>query len=146
MSRDVCQGIRAALAVGVSPIVTLSRRARAALQMLAEEIPASPETSFVMSHVDDTPVQTWTFAGTRANRTLARQASVGSSKVRFDALRLQAPVSVFTNRMPDVLALTDDELLAFRDSIKFSDCVPPQLLAETIIARNFEMTNDDSRQ
>ena len=146
LSRDVCQGIRAALAVGVSPIVTLSQRARASLQVRAEEIPASLETNFVMSYVDETPVQTWTFAGTRANRTLARQASIGSSKVRFDALRLQAPVSAVTTGMPEVLALTDDELLAFRDSIKFSDCVPPQLLAKTIVARNFEMTGDDNRQ
>jgi ATP-dependent Lhr-like helicase len=41
--------------------------------------------------------------------------------------------------LPESLVLTDDELAAFRDSIKFADCVPQQLLTRTIIARNFEV-------
>ena len=139
LSRDVCQGIRSVLANGASPTITLSRRAQAALEILTDEISMSPGTHFVTSRTEAMPVQTWTFAGTRANRTLVRLASVGGAKVRFDALSVQAPVSALPAALPESLALTDDELAAFRDSIKFADCVPRQLLSRTIIARNFEV-------
>ena len=100
----------------------------------------SSGTHFVTSRPEAMPVQTWTFAGTRANRTLARLASVDGAKVRFDALSVQAPVAALPAALPESLALTDDELAAFRDSIKFVDCLPQQLLARTILARNFEVS------
>jgi len=137
LGRDVCQGIRAVLANGSSPNITLSRRARAALRALADEIPMSSGTHFVMSRSDTVPMQTWTFAGTRANRTLARQASIGGAKVRFDPLSVQAPVAALAATLPEHLDLTNEELAAFHDSIKFAHCVPRQLLSRTIIARNF---------
>lgn len=140
LGRDVCQGIRSVLANGASPTITLSRRAQAALQMLTDEISMSPGTHFVTSRTEAIPVQTWTFAGTRANRTLARLVSVGGAKVRFDALSVQAPVAALPAALPESLTLTDDELAAFRDSIKFADCVPRQLLSRTILARNFEVS------
>lgn len=140
LGRDVCQGIRSVLANGTSPTITLSRRAQAALQMLTDEISMSSGTHFVTSHPEAMPVQTWTFAGTRANRTLARLASVDGAKVRFDALSVQAPVAALPAALPESLALTDDELAVFRDSIKFVDCLPQQLLARTILARNFEVS------
>lgn len=139
LGRDVCQGIRSVLANGASSTITLSRRAQAALQMLTDEISMSPGTHFVTSRTETMPVQTWTFAGTRANRTLARSASVGGAKIRFDALSVQAPVAALPAALPESLSLTDDELAAFRDSIKFADCVPRQLLSRTILARNFEV-------
>ena len=140
LGRDVCQGIRSVLANGTSPTITLSRRAQAALQTLTDEISMSSGTHFVTSRPEAMPVQTWTFAGTRANRTLARLASVDGAKVRFDALSVQAPVAALPAALPESLALTDDELAAFRDSIKFVDCLPQQLLARTILARNFEVS------
>ncbi len=139
VGRDVCQGIRSVLANGASPTITLSRRAQAALQMLTNEISMSSGTHFVTSRPEAMPIQTWTFAGTRANRTLARLASVGGAKVRFDALSVQAPVSIMPAALPESLVLTDIELAAFRDSIKFADCVPQELLSRTILARNFEV-------
>ena len=89
-------------------------------------------------------MQTWTFAGTRANRTLARQASIGTAKVRFDALSVQAPVAALAATPPGPIDLTGDEIAAFHESIKFADCVPRQLLSRTIVARNFEVTNGPS--
>jgi ATP-dependent Lhr-like helicase len=142
IGRDVCQGIRSALSNGTSPTITLSQRAGAALKALADEIPMSSGTHYVMSRSDGAPIQTWTFAGTRANRTLARQASIGGTKVRFNALSVQAPVAAVAASLPDHIDLTGDELGAFRQSIKFSDCVPQQLLSRTILARNFEVAND----
>jgi len=142
LSRDVCQGIRSVLANGASPAITLSRRALAALQVMIEEIPASSGTHFVMSRLENAPIQTWTFGGTRANRTLAQLASIGSEKVRFDALSVQAPVATLTTALHKTLDLTENELVAFRKSIKFSDCVAPQLSTRTIIERNFDFTTD----
>ena len=139
LSRDVCQGIRAVLANGASPTITLSRRARATLQALTDEISMSSGTHFVTSRSEAVPVQTWTFAGTRANRTFARLASSGGTKVRFDALSVQAPIAPLHAVLPESLALSDDELTALRDSIKFADCVPQQLLTRTMIARHFEV-------
>ncbi len=135
LGREVCQGIRTVLADGASPFVTLSRRARAALKALADEIPVSSGTTFVTSRTDGAPVQTWTFAGTRANRTLARRASLGGPKVRFDALSVQALVAA----LPAHTDLTADEIATFRESIKFADCVPGCLLSRTLEERNFEL-------
>lgn len=146
LSRDISQGIRLVLANGPSTTITLSARARAALQALSDEIPVSSGTHFVVSRSDNVPMQTWTFAGTRANRTLARQASGGGVKVRFDALSVQAPVAALADPLPEDINLGDDELLAYRKSIKFSDCVPRQLLSRTIVARNFEVTRTDSQR
>lgn len=137
LGREVCQGIRSVLANGTSSTVALSLRARTALQVLAEEMPMSSGANFVTFRSEDAPVQTWTFAGTRANRTLARQASVGSARVRFDAMSVHAPVDALPSALPAHLDLTDAELAAFRDSIKFADCLPRELLARTIVARNF---------
>lgn len=138
VGRDVCQGIRSVLTNGISPIVTLSRRAQAALQVLADEIPVGTGRQAVMTRPEGGPVQTWTFAGTRANRTLARQLSTGAAKVRFDALSVQAPVAVPLTAAHEQFDLTDEELAAFRESIKFKDCVPSLLLSRQVLARNFE--------
>ena len=105
----------------------------------------SSGTNFVMSRSDGAPAQTWTFAGTRANRTLARQASTGAAKIRFDALSVQSPVAALATTLPERIDLTGDELAAFREAIKFSDCVPRELLSRTIVARNFEETRGESR-
>lgn len=137
LGREVCQGIRSVLSSGVSPVVTLSRRAQAALQTLADDLPGSSGTNFVISHRDDGSVQTWTFGGTRLNRTLARQASAEGAKVRFDALSIQVSVEALEAATPERIDLTDDELAAFRESIKFADCVPLALLSRTIVERHF---------
>jgi ATP-dependent Lhr-like helicase len=142
LGREVCEGIRTVLADGVSPTVTLSRRARTALQTLADEIPLSSGMGFVASGSDGAPVRTWTFAGTRANRTLARQASIDGNKVRFDALTVHVPLATPRSMLRDPIDLRDDELPAFRVSIKFAECLPRDLLARTVVARNFEVTGE----
>jgi ATP-dependent Lhr-like helicase len=140
LGRDVCQAIRTVLATGAPPIVVLSQRARAALRMLSEELPMSLGTHFVTAQSETTQVRTWTFAGTRANRTWAHQASVGGQKVRFDALSVQAPASRLIDAAPRQLTLSDAEIATFAESVKFAGCVPPGLLTRTIVARHFEST------
>ena len=138
LGRDVCQAIRTVLATGAPPIVALSQRARAALRALSDELPMSPGTHFVASRSDAASLRTWTFAGTKANRTWAHQASVGGQKVRFDAMSVQAPASLLTDTPPGPVALTATEIATFAESVKFAACVPPRLLIRTIVARNFE--------
>lgn len=138
LGRDVCQAIRTVLATGELPIVVLSQRARAALRVLTEELPVSSGTHFVTARADAAQIKTWTFAGTRANRTWAHQASVGGQKVRFDALSVQAPASLLIDAAPEQLTLSDAEIATFAESVKFAGCVPPLLLTRTIFARNFE--------
>ena len=136
--RDVCQAIRTVLATGAPPIVTFSQRAQIALRGLAEELPMSLGTHFVVARSDAAPVRTWTFAGARANRTRAHQASVGGQKVRFDALSAYAPASRMTDAAQGQLPLTDVEITSFAESVKFAECVPQRLLTRTVVARNFE--------
>jgi ATP-dependent helicase Lhr and Lhr-like helicase len=139
LSREICQGIRSVLSEGPPPSITLSQRARSALQFLRDELCISPGTHFIVSRPDDATVRTWTFAGTRANRALARHAAGAGSKVKFDALSIQAPASLLDATAICAIVLTDDELAAFAETIKFSDCLPRRLLAETVTARAFEV-------
>lgn len=138
LGRDVCQAIRTVLATGAPPIVTLSQRARVALASLVDELPISLGTNFVVARSDTATVRTWTFAGTRANRTWAHQASDGGQKIRFDAMSVHAPALLLTGAAPQYLRLSDAEIAVFAESIKFAACVPHELLARTIVARNFE--------
>ena len=139
LSREVCQGIRSVLATGAPANVTLSRRAVAALRELSDELPISQGTHFAMARSNAGSVQTWTFAGTRANRTWARQASSGEQRIRFDAMSVQAPASMLTDAAPGGFTLTGAELAIFAEAIKFAECVPRGLLTRTVIARNFEV-------
>jgi ATP-dependent Lhr-like helicase len=70
--------------------------------------------------------------------------TIGASKIRFDALSIQAPIAGRAAELPQRIDLTADELAGFRDGIKFADCVPADLLARTIVAREFE-TSDLAR-
>jgi ATP-dependent Lhr-like helicase len=138
LSGDICQGIRAVLAQGAPDRVTLSQRAKAALEFLREDLCISPGTHFITSSRGDGTVRTWTFAGTRANRSLARAATAAGDKVRFDALSVHCPISLLSPAPAARLDLTDEELGTLAKGIKFSSCLPRSLLAETVTARAFE--------
>jgi ATP-dependent Lhr-like helicase len=140
IGRDVCRGIRAVLAAGPSSLVVLSQRAQIGLKQLSEELALSSETHFVVARSDVAATRTWTFAGTRANRTLARLLSTEGQRIRFDAISVQAPVSTMPHVVPRDPLLTGDEIATFAESIKFAECVPINLLARTIAARYFEAT------
>ena len=137
LSRDICQGIRTVLAQGAPNLITLSQRAKAALQHLSDDLSISAGTHFIASRSEGGVVRTWTFAGTRANRTLARNATVAGQKVRFDALSVQAPLSLLDSSPAGEFELGLEELSTFAEAIKFSACIPRRLLAETVQAREF---------
>lgn len=144
LGREVCQAIREVLATGAPTIVTLSHRAKNALQGLIEELPISPGTNFVVTRSDAGLARTWTFAGTKRNRTMAHHASVGGQKVRFDSMSVNAPAAMLVDASLATLTLTDSETGAFADAVKFFECVPTDLLKRTITARNFELSNASS--
>lgn len=138
LSREVCQGIRAALVEGLSPAVHLSQRGKAELAFLTEELALSPDAHFT-SRQEGNQTRTWTFAGTKENRTYARAAANQGASVKFDALSVQAPAASlsFIGEANRNIELTDQEREAFFEGIKFASCVPPILLCRTIVARNF---------
>ncbi len=140
IGQAVCQGMRSVLATGPPKIVTLSRRAQTALKRLTEEIPLSSEGHHVVARTDGAAARTWTFAGTRANRTWARNATAAGQKVGFDAISVQTSAALPKYGSIVLTPLTDSEIPIFAQSIKFAACIPKALLARTIVARNFTST------
>ena len=138
LSREVCQGIRAALIRGVPSGVHLSLRGKSELAALQEELDLSPDANFV-SRAEGNQVRTWTFAGTKQNRTYARSASSAGKRVKFDALGVQAPAAslVSKNGGEAGVQLTADEVSQLAEGIKFADCVPADLLRRTVFKRLF---------
>lgn len=138
LSREVCQGIRTALVEGASPAVHLSLRGKTELAALTEELALSPDAHF-MSRAEGGQMRTWTFAGTKQNRTYARAAASGGGRIKFDALSVQAPAAAL---MPEgdgntLVQLSDEELRTFAGGVKFASCVPSAWLRRTIVARMF---------
>ncbi len=141
LSGEVCQGIRTALSGGAPMTVSLSQRAKTALESLTTDLGISPGTHLIGSLTSHGAARTWTFAGTRMNRTYSWYASRGKERVRYDALSILANVGVLDSAICDMaetpVTLAPDELAAFAKSIKFASCVPSSLLSRTVIARNF---------
>jgi ATP-dependent Lhr-like helicase len=145
LSREVCQGIRVALVEGPTSAMHLSLRGKNELAALQEELDLSPDAGF-MSRAEGGQTRTWTFAGTKLNRTYARAASSAGTRVKFDALSVQAPAAAFKSVGVGEgdITLTEDEQIAFGEGIKFSECVSPVFLGRTIIARMFSPRTDSS--
>ena len=137
LGRELCEAVRKVLESGAPTILTLSQRARDALNNLNEELPITGNAQFLVERTSSNQVRTWTFAGTNANRTWAHIASINGLKVQFDAMSINAPPALLIEEKQSSFRLTDEEVAVFSDSIKFSECVPSNLLLRTIIARNF---------
>jgi ATP-dependent Lhr-like helicase len=139
IGREVSQGIRAALSAGAPEVVAMSRRAKSELTILQEELPIPPDIASVFICSTDGIDRTWTFAGTRANRTLAYAASTDSTRLRFNELSVAARVVPQAMGVkPNELLITAGEQSTMAKSIKFSDCVPAALLKRMLLSRNFD--------
>ncbi len=123
---------------GALPAVHLSQRGKIELAALTEELALSPDAHFI-SRLEGTQTRTWTFAGTKENRTYARAATSGGARVKFDALSVQAPAAALMPKKDSetTVQLTDEELATFAEGIKFASCIPSGLLCRTIVARMF---------
>jgi ATP-dependent Lhr-like helicase len=140
LGSDVCKAIKLVLALGAPSIVMLSQRAKTTLRDLVEELPVSLEANFMMTKSDVATLKTWTFAGTKANRTWAHLVSNSGQKVRFDAMSIHTSISALNLAQKNQLTLAEMDVKIFADSIKFSECIPKSLLMRTIIQRNFFFT------
>jgi len=147
LSREICQGIRDALANGCPNAVQLSLRAKAELASLTEELFVSADASFT-SMLDAKESRTWTFAGTKENRTYARIAASGGVRVKFDPLSVQAPAAAFHKGLDQdsAVQLTPEEQANFAEGIKFATSVPSPLLCRTILARYFASPQSNTRK
>jgi ATP-dependent Lhr-like helicase len=104
---------------------------------LTEELSIPEGDKYFVSRTEGAQPRTWTFAGTRINRTLARSLWIDHQvKARFDALGIQA-VLVDSSELA-FAPLSDDEVLEFERSIKFAACLPGALLRKVIQARFFD--------
>ncbi|WP_175410419.1 DEAD/DEAH box helicase [Streptomyces sp. TRM64462] len=142
-SYELTRAVREVL-LGATPPVSLTRRAESALVRAREENShlVHPERSVIIRGGRDTNVRWWTWAGYRANATLA--ASLGSV-----ADPLQRPTAAYLRLREDItprdwararasaaehlcLPAVDSRALA---GLKFSAALPPRLAEATLAAR-----------
>ncbi len=135
VSAAVAGAIRRVLQADLAP-EWLSRRGRSAWEDLRSTMPVGDGTTPVSAR-DGAFEQRWTYAGTRANRTLARAMQGRAHAMRFDALKVEWQGAVDTAEIADV-PLTDvtaDEREAFADAVKFHQLLPRSLLDRQLAAR-----------
>ncbi|MFF3561405.1 DEAD/DEAH box helicase [Streptomyces sp. NPDC002574] len=142
LSYALTQAMREIL-LGVTPSVTLTRRAEACLADVREnEGPGSvQETGTLITRVGD-DVRWWTWAGYRANATLAATLSSVADPVQRPNdcwLRLREDLSpamwrAALNGADERLVLPDVDRRAVR-GLKFSAALPERLAIQTVAAR-----------
>lgn len=144
LSRAMAQAIMRAVHDGVGEHTVISKRARVQLEQIAQFIPdLGANTVVSLTQEQSGAVRLWSFAGTRANRTIAKQVQCTTEVKRIDALGLDLRWGIDTTKVNFDLAVEDlpfsaDEVTDCAKPIKFSDCVPATLLLEIIRLRQFE--------
>lgn len=144
LSRTIAQAIMRALHDGAGEHTVISKRARVQLELIAQFIPNLGTNTLVsLSKEESGIVRLWTFAGTRANRTIAKQVQSITEVKRIDALGLDLRWGIDTTEVNFDLAVKDlpfsaEEVTECAKPIKFSDCIPATLLLEIIRLRQFE--------
>ncbi|MHB1122569.1 MAG: DEAD/DEAH box helicase [Ramlibacter sp.] len=118
------------------PPSELSRRARTAWEELRASTPLGEGSAPVTSR-DGTWSQLWTYAGTRVNRTLARSLPQMARAPRFDALKVEweGPQELLGTVRWNVEAASSEEVDALRESIKFNELIPADLLSRMLASR-----------
>ena len=141
MGPEVSEAIRAVLVDGPPDSVTLSKRAVAKLDELRDSIPAPGTSSGVIVRHDDRSIRWWTFAGTNANRSYAKLIAATAQVRKFDGLGLDLSMLVEGTELPDLrhaaLAFSTPELEQASKGIKFSECLPADLLERVVSARMY---------
>ena len=141
MGPEVSEAIRAVVVDGPPDGVTLSKRAVAKLDELRDSIPAPATSSGVIVRHDDGSIRWWTFAGTNANRSYAKLIAATAQVRKFDGLGLDLSMLVEGTVLPDLhhaaLAFSTPELELASKGIKFSECLPVDLLERVVSARMY---------
>lgn len=146
LSREIAQGMLRAVQKGAGSPTVISKRARIEIDQVIEDMPETGETGeaavFAVTPTDSGSARLWTFSGTCANRTLARQIAPLVEVRRLDAIGLDLKMPMDPSQLTDELPakpvhLSDDEIKDLAKPIKFSQCVPTDLLLEIIRTRQF---------
>jgi ATP-dependent Lhr-like helicase len=146
LSRQIAQGILRALRNGASTHAVISKRARLQIEQLVAHLPNTGGTSTLSMIRDESgSARLWTFAGTRANRTIAKQIQSLAEIRRIDALGIDIKTfidlkALNTDLLAADLKFSTDEIKERAKPIKFSQCIPVHLLTQIIRLRQFEET------
>lgn len=144
LSRDIAQGILRALREGTGSHAVISKRAHLEIQEIIEQIPNSGGVlAWSMAKNESGGARLWTFGGTRANRTIAKQIQSMTEVRRIDALGLDLKISIDLSELNSDFSVSDlqfstGEVKERAKPIKFSDCLPAILLVQIIRMRQFE--------
>ena len=145
LSRQIAQGIFRALREGTGEHAVISKRARIEIDQVIEDIPNTGDASVLtITRNESCGARLWTFGGTRANRTIARQIQSLTEVRRIDAIGLDLkspidPSELGTELLATELQFSPDEVKDLAKPIKFSECLPAPLLVQIIQMRQFEL-------
>lgn len=111
------------------------------MAQLIDQIPVAGNSGLALVKLPNGEARLWTFAGTRANRCIARNMVPGIEVKRVDALGLDvnrpfdlAELAIVCT-VGEFAALELEELTKL---IKFVDCLPPRLAMQIVRERQFE--------
>ena len=143
LSREIAQGIFRALRKGAGEHTVISKRARLEIDQVIEDLPDTGNNlSMAITRNDAGGARLWTFGGTRANRSIAKQMQSLVEVRRVDAIGLDlktpiAPSELSADLLATELQFSAEEIKDLSKPIKFSECLPGSLLLQIIRMRQF---------
>ena len=142
---ELSAAVRRVLARGSIDIAVLSKRAKDRLDELRDEIPVGSDASQNVLEVGDQgAARIWTFAGTKHNRTLARQLRAHVGPCRFDEYQVSARTDVhdaLTSLVTASIHLAPSEIVELSKGLKFASCVTGALCHRELVARFFDTSD-----
>jgi ATP-dependent helicase Lhr and Lhr-like helicase len=144
LSREIAQGMFRGIHQSAGPCTIISKRATAQIDQITEEIPDTPTgVSFSVTRKETGGARLWTFAGTCANRTTAKQIQTLVEVRRVDAvgLDLKTPIelcSLNDELLKSKIDFSDSDLQELAKSIKFSACLPKAMIDQIVRLRQFQ--------
>ncbi|AUB85246.1 DEAD/DEAH box helicase [Candidatus Thiodictyon syntrophicum] len=141
----LCQGVQRILCAGGAGL-PLSRRAQARFQDLLADLPQlNPERTSIQ-HLGDGVWRWWTFAGGRANATLAALLGPGFSSLRSNDFYLEGRGAFDGSQVrglmceADAMHLTRQMARTAPLAVKFVDALPPFAMLAMTAARVLDMS------
>lgn len=144
LSREIAQGILRALRQGTGEHTVISKRARIEIDQIIEDVPdAGNAAALSVTRTDSGVSRLWTFSGTRANRTIAKQIQSLVEVRRIDAIGIDLKAPIDPSELSDELLAKEiqfspDEVEDLSKPIKFSECLPDSLLVQIVRMRQFD--------
>ncbi len=142
----LCQGVQRILCAGGAGL-PLSRRARAHLQELLADLPQLKPDSTGIQHLGDGVWRWWTFAGGRANATLAAVLRPGIRGLRSNDFYLEGQGAFDRPQVRTLMSEADTTALARQLArtaplaIKFVDALPEFAILAMTAARVLDVTS-----